>query len=111
MPDLEGPPRPQRPLLLQWRTVKISEPLDFKRSAQSLKASPWLGMRAQGWRGTGFAKRGTGQRAWRVGEQGRVVWGPGPELTSPLGVVTAVRRGSMSSLMLDRKFWEIRRAS
>lgn len=35
----------------------------------------------------------------------------GPELTSPLGVVTAVLRGSMSSLMLDRKFWEIRRAS
>lgn len=31
--------------------------------------------------------------------------------TSPLGVVTAVRRGSISSLMLDRKFWEIRRAS
>lgn len=35
----------------------------------------------------------------------------GLELTSPLGVVTAVRRGSMSSLMLDKKFWEMRRAS
>lgn len=31
--------------------------------------------------------------------------------TSPLGVVTAVLRGSISSLMEERKFWEIRRAS
>lgn len=30
--------------------------------------------------------------------------------TSPLGVVTAVLRGSISSLMEERKFWEIRRA-
>lgn len=32
-------------------------------------------------------------------------------LTSPFGVVTAVLRGSISSLMEERKFWEMRRAS
>lgn len=31
--------------------------------------------------------------------------------TSPFGVVTAVLRGSISSLMEERKFWEMRRAS